>query len=217
MNKPSNFQLVTFIIAIISLGLNIFLLVNLNRGRLIAADALRNAGQSATDLADDTINYTFSVNQVVPIHADIPFNESITVPVNIELDEVFPVNVVVPLSDTFTIPLDATIPVDTIVDVPFNILGQQTEISIPIKADFPVNLLIDVPIQTEIPIEAEIPVQLPINTEIVVEVDRTITIDTEVPLDLDVPIDIALDQTPFGSHLRNLGILLNDAADQLGD
>ncbi|MFQ5577209.1 MAG: hypothetical protein ACE5G8_09515 [Anaerolineae bacterium] len=218
MKKPGLFQIVTFAIAVVSLALNVVLLLALNRGRLAAAQALKQAGEQTAALANESIHYTFALERVVSIKTDVPFDETIPVAVDFEVEQVLPVDVVIPFDDTFTIPISATIPVDTAVQIAIPLpFGQSTEMTVPVQGNFPVNLPVDVPISTEIPIQASVPVKVPVNTVVMVDIKRTVTVDTDIPLNLDLPITINLQDTPFGGYLAQVGESLQQLASRLGE
>lgn len=217
MQKPSLFQLITFVIAVLSLVLNAALILWLYQGRAALATSLAQAGGQATALADEQINYAFTVDQTIPIKTQIPFNEKVPVAIDFYVDETFPVNVNVPFADTFTIPLKATLPVDTDVQIPFPLpLNPNNVLSIPIKTDIPIDLKFDVPLSTTVPIKTVIPVKMPIKTEVMVNINRTVAIDTQVPVQMNVPVVIKLSETPFGAYLKELGQSLRQSAVSLG-
>jgi hypothetical protein len=131
--------------ALISLFLNVALAGALVYGW---ATARRVAGEAATALdafADQTITYQFRLNQTVPVRAEVPFEETLMVPVRRDLD----INTTVTVSQelpvigqvTFDVPIRANIPVSF--EIPF-VISQ----TFPVQADVPLNL--------------EIPVELPI-------------------------------------------------------
>lgn len=217
MSKPSLFQLITFIIAVVSLVLNVAVIVLLYQGRAMLAGSLAQAGEQTVALSNEQIDYAFVVDQTIPIKTQIPFNETVPVAIDFYVDETFPINVNIPFEDTFTIPLKTTLPVDTRVEIPFPLpLNPGNTFSVPIKADIPIDLKFDVPLSTTVPIKTFIPVKMPIKTEVMVNIDRAVAIDTQVPIQMNVPVVIKLNETPFGAYLKELGQNLREIAVSLG-
>ena len=197
-----------WLIALISLGLNLFLVVTLYNFQ-------KEAQQSVSEV--QTISDILKTVETVEI-------ESFDVP--IVIDETLPISLTVPFSDTFQIPISATIPVSTSVAineniaVPINdvvslnrdvrifisVLGQSIPVDLPIRADIPLNMQTNVPVNLTVPVETEIPIDLlievPVNTEV--------PIDAEIPVLLDFPVTIPLEETGFGVLLTQVqdGLIL---------
>jgi hypothetical protein len=184
-----------------------YLVVSLLHIQATARTMLDQAADDLAALAEAHIEYTVSISRVVAIDAEIPFNQSLTVPVDMEISHVFPIDTSISFQEEFTVPVSQVLSIDQTFNVPFDIpLTERTvAVPIPIQADIPIQFDIAVPIDKELDIQADIPVQLPIAEDFTVVISRTIPIQTQVPIVLDVPIDIALSETPFGEYLQNLG------------
>ncbi len=204
---PQQFQRIALIwLIVITLVLG-YLVFSLLRFQSTARAMLDQAADDLAALADAHIEYTVSISRVVAIDAEIPFNQTLTIPVDMEIDHVFPIDTSIYFQEEFTVPVSQTLSIDQTFNVPFDIpLTERTvAVPIPIQADIPIRFDIAVPIDKELDIQADIPVQLPIAEDFTITISRTIPVQTSVPIVLDVPIDIALGDTPFGEYLQNLG------------
>jgi hypothetical protein len=77
------------------------------------------------------------------------------------IDEELPINTEIPVEFIAQVPINTTIPVNTTVKMPVEIpLVGTTYLSIPIIADIPVDLVVDLPVQQTLPIDISVPVQL---------------------------------------------------------
>ena len=184
-----------------------YLVVSLFRIQATARTTLDQAADDLTTLAKAHIEYTVSISRVVSIDTEIPFNQAITVPVDMEINRVFPLDTSISFQEEFTVPVSQVLSIDQTFNVPFDIpLTERTvAVPIPIQADIPIRFEIKVPIDKELDIQADIPVLLPISENFTVTINRTIPVQAKVPIVLDVPIDIALGDTPFGEYLQSLG------------
>ena len=84
-----------------------------------------------------TFEYTFPINEELPIKTNIP----------IDFVAQVPINTTIPVNTTFKVP----------VEIP---LVGTTYISIPIIGDIPVNLVVDLPIKQTLPIDISVPIKL---------------------------------------------------------
>ena len=119
------------------------LLYGLNWTRLTVIKTLDEVETMLDNLANEVIVYNIDVNQPVPIKADIPFYQ------------------------TIEIPLNTVIPIDQELTVPFQTGSGEIELEMPVKADFPINIV--VPIEFNENINVDTTVQL--NTTVPVEID----------------------------------------------
>ena len=193
-------------LTIISLVLG-YLVFSLFRIQTTARTMLNQAANDLVALAEAHIEYTVNISRVVTINAEIPFNQEIVVPVDMEIDGVFPINTSISFQEEFTVPVDQVLSINQTFNVPFTIpLTERTvAVPIPIQADIPIQFELAVPIDKELDIQADIPIQLPISENLTIAISCTIPIQAAIPIMLDVPIDIALGDTPFGEYLYHLG------------
>ncbi|MCP4541896.1 MAG: hypothetical protein GY832_32605 [Chloroflexi bacterium] len=204
---PQQFQWIALVwLIVITLVLG-YLVFSLLRIQSTARTMLDQAADDLIALANAHIEYTVSISRVVAIDAEIPFNQTLVVPVDMEIDHVFPIDTSIYFQEEFTVPISQVLSIDQTFNVPFDIplTERSVTVPIPIQANIPIQFEVAVPIDKELEIQADIPVQLPITEDFTITISRTIPIQTSVPIVLDIPIDIALSDTPFGEYLQNLG------------
>lgn len=195
-NRPSWHYILLWVVALVSLALNVYLLMGFNNFQ-------RNLQQEANRISE-TLDGVAIENYEVPV----------------VVDETFAVSLTVPFSDTFEVPINTSVPVSTsitvdeIISVPFNdvvsldrdvqiflsVLGQSIPVDIPIRADIPIDL------QTEVPIKLEVPVQVDIPIDLVVEVPvhTEVPIEAEIPVQMDFPVTVPLEEMGFNTLLEQL-------------
>jgi hypothetical protein len=211
--RPTIFQIVItgwlVLLTVVVVGGAIYLL----RLQRMAEENLTQAAQQLQTLHQEHINYTVTIDQIVPVSTTIdideniavpisitvahtvqvddaiPFEQELAIPVNFEVDRVFPVSTTIPFSETINLTINRSFDIDNDdIKVPVTIPGLGSYvIPIPIQARIPINFPISVPIERDIPIEAEIPINLPISETFTVVVSRT------VPVQLDIPINIPVE------------------------
>ncbi len=130
-------------LVIILLILNLLLLYALNLARLTAVETLGEVEATLDSLANEVIVYNVELNQAVPIRADVPFNQ------------------------TMEIPLNTVVPIDQVLTVPFQMGGSEVELDVPLKADFPIDMV--VPVEFNEVVNVDTTIQL--NTTVPVEID----------------------------------------------
>ncbi len=137
--------IVLAVLTLVSLMLNGITILWSLYTRQINLAMLAGARATVSDLSDETISYTFEVNQGIPISATVPISKSVVVPIR------------------------ATIPVSTVVIIPVSagILGS-FDLNVPIRTMIPVNLDVTVPISetvnvaTTVPLNVDVPIRIPI-------------------------------------------------------
>lgn len=206
-----------WLIALVSLGINVFLVIQ-----------LYNFSQQAQQSVDQVQAISEILNAVESVEL-----QSVEVP--IVIDETLPISLTVPFEETFVVPINTTIPISTTVDinenisVPINdtvslnrdatifitVLGQSIPVDVPIRADVPLNMQTNIPIDMQVPIALDIPIDLLIE----VPVSTEVPIDAEVPVQMDFPVVVPIEEMGFGvlltqvqDGLRLLVELLNDQA-----
>jgi hypothetical protein len=137
--------IVVSVLTCLSLALNGVVIFGSLKLRQTARGVVGDAQTLLAEMSNDTLSYTVELDQEIPISADVPFNEVLSVPVN----------TVVPISTTVRVPVDLgfttyrlTVPIETIVPVD-------------LEATVPVSQVVDVttivPLQIAVPIEIHIP------------------------------------------------------------
>jgi hypothetical protein len=148
---------VLFILVIVSLGLNLYLIWQLSRLEQQARQMGPVVQQSLTQAADDlasfqqsTIKFDVKLKQEFPIQADIPFKETIDVPIKL------------------TVPISQEIKTTIMLDLLKTGTGIPINIAVPINLDVPIDTTVPVvidrtiPISTTVPLDLNVPVAIPI-------------------------------------------------------
>jgi hypothetical protein len=134
-----------WVIALVSLALNVYIFYILLQVQQQAALAFSQAADSMGAIRNGSIQYVVNIDEEIPVVLDVPVNFTVKVPIQ------------------------KTLPIQTTVDVPIELplLGTRT-ITVPINTSIPIDLSVEVPIDESIPINAKIPVQfdVPINLKI---------------------------------------------------
>ena len=141
-------------LALVSLLLNIALAALLVVATLSVRQFAADTADALAAVGNTDINYTFRLNQTVPVRAEVPFTQNIIVPISqsIDVDTVVTVSRELPVIGVidFDVPIQASIPVQF--DVP--IMVSQT---FPVSAEVPLNLEIPLNIRiSETPLKATI-------------------------------------------------------------
>ena len=74
--------LLALVIAMLSLGLNLILIVRLNQGRQIALETLDATSQRLDSLSDLSIKQTVRINRAFAVSGQFPLNENLTFPIS---------------------------------------------------------------------------------------------------------------------------------------
>lgn len=164
--------IILFVLVLLSLGLNGFLLWRLRSFEQQAQTVARKYGpiikeslnQTISDLEtfqNSTVEFEVQVNEDIPIKAGIPFNETFEIPIQVTVpisQEVSTTILVDPLQSGFEIPVDVTVPIN---------------IEVPIDVTVPVALDRTVPIETTVPLDLSVPVSIAMSdTDLAVYVER---------------------------------------------
>jgi hypothetical protein len=96
------------------------------------------------DISEDTFSYTFEMDQEIPVAANVPFRQEITVPIN------------------------TTVPVNTSVVVPIDLGFTTYNLTVPINTVFPVDMEVTVPISQTVDIVTTVPMDIDVPIEIVI-------------------------------------------------
>lgn len=111
---------------------------------------------------------------------------SSTLEFDVSIDESIPIDTEILLDRTLRVPIQATFPIDQVVDTTITIAG---------------------PFGTKIPLDVSVPVQLdiPVDLDIPFSINETIPISTEIPVRISVPIAIDVADTGLASLADALG------------
>jgi len=152
---------ILFILVLLSLALNGYLLWQWWTFQQQTQAALTDietsvselVSQAITDLEafeNSTLDFEFTVRQDLPVEVEIPFNESINVPIQTTIpisQEIETTIMLDPFQAGFEIPTDIVVPVDMEIPLDLNI---PVTIERPIPISTTISLDIDVPIAIEI-------------------------------------------------------------------
>jgi hypothetical protein len=134
-----------WLVVIISLALNAFIIYELLQVRQQAGVALSQAAASIGALKNSSIDYTVPIDQQIAVAMDVPVKFTVDVPIQQDLA------------------------INTTVDIPLDIplLGTRT-ITVPINTTVPINLSVKIPVDKSFPVNGMIPVKfdVPINLKL---------------------------------------------------
>jgi len=111
--------------------------------------ALGEAVVGIDEFANSTITFNVSINETVPIDAEVVLDRTVQVPIQT------------------TIPIDEEFDTTITINGPFGI-DIPLDITVPIKLDLPIDLDVAIPINETVPVNTEVPVNLdvPISIDI---------------------------------------------------
>ncbi|MDR9449779.1 MAG: hypothetical protein RI637_01065 [Acidimicrobiia bacterium] len=206
---------VTRNVAAVTLGLGVVLLASIivNIGVLARIGPLESrVDQNAADLARVEIGAGLFASEVTGLQEQLSrlapgvgrglteavsglqaFRSS-TLEFEVSINETIPIETEILLDRTLTVPIQASFPIDQVVETTITIAG---------------------PFDTKIPLDVSVPVQLdiPVDLEIPLSINETIPISTSVPVRLTVPIAIEVAETELASLADALGSGLAAFAD----
>lgn len=127
---------VLWLVALLSLAINIWLFGMLIGVRHRIGDMAAFAAQGLDDLSNSSIDYSVPIRQVVPVV------------------------LVAPISTTLSVPISMTLPIDMEVAVPVRTLFGTISVNVPIKTTVPVNIQQDIPLRLSVPISTTVPLSM---------------------------------------------------------
>ena len=159
--KAIKFSIITlFVLVLISLGLNIYLILQLMRSRQQAIllvntykpavqNALKQMDGELASFQESTVEFDVKIEQNFPVNIDIPINESIEIPISMTVpikDEFESTIMMDPFQTGLAIPVDVVVPVD--VEVPIDVvIPVEVDRTVPISTSIPLNLNFPVAIE----------------------------------------------------------------------
>jgi hypothetical protein len=176
-----------WVIALLSLGLNIALFIGLLSFRFRAEKRAQEAAAVLDMIELNNLDIPIHVDETLALSLTVPFKDTFVVPIS----NTVPVSTQVLFEDTLVVPINTIIPLNNTVEVAVDIpLAGRVILPIPIVANIPVNLDVDVTISKTIPIQTDIPV----NFLVEVPIESDVPIQTDIPVQLDFPVTITLEE-----------------------
>ncbi len=197
-----------WLVAIVSLVLNILLLAGLYNFRLQAQQEVASVTEILDTVEIENFELPVVINETLPIDITVPFNDTF----EIAIHETVPISMTIPIKENISFPINDVVSINRDVTISIVILGQSIPVDIPIRADLPISLNIDIPIDMEVPVDTTIPIDL----DIKVPVDTEVVINEEVPVKLDFPVTVPLDELGFNVLLIQVKDGLRLLAELLG-
>jgi hypothetical protein len=152
---------ILFMLVFLSLGLNLYLiwqLLNVQQQAQALAQELiprlkTTISQAAAEVEtfqESTVTLNVQVDEDLPVAVNIPFNETIEVPIKVTVpirEEINTTIVMDPFQAGLEIPVDVTVPVN--IDIPIDVV-------IPVSLDRPIPISTTVPIHVKVPVAVEV-------------------------------------------------------------
>jgi hypothetical protein len=123
-------------VALLSLGINLYLVNALLEARRQAAQAALTAAAAVEQLRASAIDYNVAIQQTLPVSLTVSYRQ------------------------TLSVPISTTLPVNTNVSVPLNTPIGNFPINFPVNATIPVSLNPQIPLSLAVPISTTVPVSL---------------------------------------------------------
>ncbi len=142
--RPLDYYLL-WLIALVSLAVNVGLVYTLVGVRARAAEGAQTAAQAVKSLRAASFDYTARIDESLPVSLTIPFNTTVAVPISV------------------------TLPIATDFSFTISVLGQDFPINLPVHANVPVNVTPEVPVRLSVPISTTVPVAFDIPVHISLE------------------------------------------------
>ena len=197
-----------WLVAIVSLVLNILLLAGLYNFRLQAQREIASVTEILDSVDIKNFELPVEVDETLLIDISVPFSDTFMVPI----DTTVPISMTIPIKENISFPINEVVSVNRDVTISILVLGQPIPVDIPIRTDIPISLNVDIPIDMEVPVNMEIPIVL----DIEVPVDTEVPIKEEVPVKLNFPVTVPLDELGFNLLLIQVKDGLRLLAELLG-
>ncbi len=143
--RPLDYYLL-WAVALVSLGLNLYLVNVLLQARRQVGQAAGVAAAAIGSLADSAIDYPVEFHQAVPISLTVEYRQTLVIPISVTL----------PISTEVTVPLRTPLG-----DFPITVPVVTT---IPVRLSPAVPLSVSLPVSTTVPIDVAIPIHLELKT-----------------------------------------------------
>ena len=132
------------ILTLLSLALNGIVIFTLLEMRQAAHRIVVDTQALVARIEDETFAYTVQLDQEIPVAAEIPFNE------------------------TFSVPINTVLPISTSVGVPVNLGVTTYRLTVPIETVVPVDMEVTVPVSQVVDLSTVVPLDLDVPIEIAV-------------------------------------------------
>ncbi len=139
--RPLDYYLL-WAVALVSLGLNLYLVNTLLQARRQAGQAASAAAAAVGSLVDSAIDYPVELHQALPISLTVDYRQTLVIPISVTL----------PISTEVTVPLRTPIG-----DFPITVPVVTT---IPVRLSPAVPLSLSLPVSTSVPIDVTFPIHL---------------------------------------------------------
>lgn len=146
-----------FILVLISVGFNIFLYWQMSRLRQAGLGFVRDIRSGLPQAINEveafekaTIQYEVQVNQEFPVQTEIPFNETLDIPIQL------------------TVPISQEIKTTVMIDPLNSGVSIPVEVNVPVNMEIPIDTSIPISIERTIPISTSVPLDFPVPLNIVV-------------------------------------------------
>jgi hypothetical protein len=202
--------LLLWVVALVALGLNLFLLVTLGAVRTQAKSDIEQAAIVLEATTFEALSFPVRVDDSIAISLTVPFSDTFVVPIQRSI----PISLTINFQDEVVVPIRDVVSIrnDVVVGVTIPLINQVVDLPIPIVTDIPVVLDVVVPISQSIPISTSIPLDLLVD----VPVSAEFPIRADVPIQLDVPVEVPIEQLGLADILANIASALRDLANALG-
>ena len=162
--------IILFVLVFISLGLNVYLVWQLQQTQQEVKAVVQKVGPDVQTSLEQTI-------------ADLEAFQNATLEFKVAIDEEFPIEAQIPFNETIDVPIKLTVPIQQDIDttIVIDVLGQglPVDVSVPVDVEVPIDTTITVPIDrtidvsTTVPLKLDVPIALEIgDTELAGYVDR---------------------------------------------
>ena len=162
--------IILFVLVCISLGLNIYLVWQLQQAQQDVKTVVQKFGPDVQTSLEQTI-------------ADLETFQGATIEFKVAVDEEFPIEAQIPFNETIEVPIKLTVPIKQNIDttIVIDVLGKglPVDVSVPVDVEVPIDTTITVPIDrtidvsTTVPLKMDVPISLQIgDTELAGYVDR---------------------------------------------
>lgn len=162
--------IILFVLVLISLGLNVYLVWQLQQAQQNLKTVVQEVGPSVQTSLEQTI-------------ADLETFQKATIEFDVTVDEEFPVEAQIPFNETIEVPIKLTVPIKQNIDttIVIDVLGQglPVDVNVPVDVEVPIDTTITVPIDrtiditTTVPLKMNVPIALEIgDTELAGYIDR---------------------------------------------
>jgi hypothetical protein len=131
--RPVDYYLL-WAVAIVSLGLNLYVINVLMQAKQQVAQAASSAATALGQLSGTAIDYSVPISQTLPVSFTVAYRQTVTVPISV------------------------TLPIDTQVQVTLHTPIGDFPINVPVKTTIPVNLNPQVPLNLSVPVSVGVPI-----------------------------------------------------------